>query len=340
MLVAVSAIGTPEVRDIVSQARITRILLADLDQRRHAQRDLARAQHERAFRSGRGEPIQWQRGDMVLARSPQANRDGDGKLSDRLQFTGPWSVQSYDATNERVVLRYMLAIPSADGGNMTPLDSADTITVHARDLRRYQDGAALDPSHAVGPLDISIQPQAIDAAWHERSAGFGGRFGQGTLGPGGTHARGSSAPAHARLGAPHGGQHRRGSARHRSAGASHSATSAGVGCRAARRGRVSPHSGCPACILICFHLDYIIAHISTHSTLRICTFHLHVSSARFALPDDLHQQAARRSNNPQPLTTSLTTTSTTIFNNNDVIIQRRHHPTTINNHQQQRRHHR
>jgi hypothetical protein len=114
-------------------------------------------------------PHVWQRGDLVLARTPRALRDGDDKLNSRLEFSGVWSVMSHDPVTERVVLRLTIPVPTpsaVDGPQIRTLDDTNTITVHSSDVRSFHDGSPLDSAHTVSPLHIGVAPPALNTPWH------------------------------------------------------------------------------------------------------------------------------------------------------------------------------
>jgi hypothetical protein len=96
MLRAIADIGTDATTDLVSQIRLHQAALAVLDEARQDARIQQRAAIERAHGQQHAAPHVWQRGDLVLARTPHALRDGDDKLNSRLEFSGVWSVMSHD----------------------------------------------------------------------------------------------------------------------------------------------------------------------------------------------------------------------------------------------------
>lgn len=167
MLLAISGINSDEARDIVSRVRLHRAVLAVLDEARQEARARDRAAIERAHSRGHAAPLIWQQGDLVLARIPRPLRDGEDKANARLEFSGVWQVQSHDTNTERVVLKLAMPMPGADNGDFTPVDSASTITVHARDVRSYVDAVALDSTHQISPLHVGFAPPALDAPWLE-----------------------------------------------------------------------------------------------------------------------------------------------------------------------------
>ncbi len=169
MLRAIADIGTDATTDLVSQIRLHQAALAVLDEARQDARIQQRAAIERAHGQQHAAPHVWQRGDLVLARTPRALRDGDDKLNSRLEFSGVWSVMSHDPVTERVVLRLTIPVPTSsagDGPQIRTLDDTNTITVHSSDVRSFHDGSPLDSAHAVSPLHIGVAPPALNTPWH------------------------------------------------------------------------------------------------------------------------------------------------------------------------------
>lgn len=56
--------------------------------------------------------------------------------------------------------------PGSNNGELSPIDGAKTITVHAADVRAYSNGNALDSTHQISPLSVGFAPPALDAPWH------------------------------------------------------------------------------------------------------------------------------------------------------------------------------
>jgi hypothetical protein len=169
MLRAIADIGTDATTDLVSQIRLHQAALAVLDEARQDARIQQRAAIERAHGQQHAAPHVWQRGDLVLARTPRALRDGDDKLNSRLEFSGVWSVMSHDPVTERVVLRLTIPVPTSsavDGPQIRTLDDTNTITVHSSDVRSFHDGSPLDSAHTVSPLHIGAAPPALNTPWH------------------------------------------------------------------------------------------------------------------------------------------------------------------------------
>jgi hypothetical protein len=170
MLAAVADIGSDATADLVSHIRLHRAALAVLDEARQDARTRDRQAVELAHGRRHGAPHIWQRGDLVLARTPVALRDGKDKLNSRLEFTGVWSVMSHDPITERVVLQLTFPMPTSNAANTPQVQTLDdlntTITVHASDVRSFYSGSALDNTHSVSPLHVGIAPPELHAPWH------------------------------------------------------------------------------------------------------------------------------------------------------------------------------
>jgi hypothetical protein len=238
MLAAVADIGSDATADLVSQIRLHQAALAVLDEARQDARIQQRAAIERAHGQQHAAPHVWQRGDLVLARTPRALRDGDDKLNSRLEFSGVWSVMSHDPVTERVVLQLTIPVPTSsavDGPQIRTLDDTNTITVHSSDVRSFHDGSPLDSTHTVSPLHIGVAPPALNTPWHApfTASDADARRAHGADDRAPSRCQASS---HARTGASHFGQPRPRDSSVRSTRSTRSATSCGGGC-SGRRGR-------------------------------------------------------------------------------------------------------
>jgi len=147
--------GDATTKPIGDSVRLHRAALAVLDDARMKALREARAAIERAHGAHHADAVDLLPGDLVLVRTPSRERDGADKVTKRLQFSGVWRVQSYDAERLAVVVKPMMPVPryTSTSSDVAPIELDHEITVHVSDVRHFIEATPIDSDRIGAPFD-------------------------------------------------------------------------------------------------------------------------------------------------------------------------------------------